>query len=545
MSPFGRIGPLAAWELRRLARRGLVLRVRLVLLYTLFLTFVGFTAVWFQPRSARDVFLAAQPRLTPAEVTAFAGAFALALLEVQLAVVVLVAPGLAAAAVSEEKDGQTLPLLLTTLLTDREIVFGKAAGRVLFVLAAVFAGAPVLALALPLGGIAVEFVAAGYALTAGTAVLCAAIGVSAACAAEDLRAALLRAYGRTAVLVCGAFLPPVVFFSPFGMLARVYAAADGPSVLAAGCGYALVQAVVGVVLLACAARGLRLREPTAGPPPATAYPEPPRRAEPLVPAAPAVVRAARAPLAAGDPVLWKERYAARAGRAPLFGRLLGALTGGLALVLFVLGVWAGVQRVGAAFDEQRAEKLLRRNEADVVAWLLVSAGLFAGGRYLLPVAVGVSDAVAGERFRRTLDPLLVTALDRRALLRSKVRVRVERGTVFAAAAVAAVGMGLTAYGGVRLGASAAALVLGGFGLVVGLGAWFTVTCPSDARALRLLFPVAVAAAGWPFGVWVLLRSEADVPPEALTAGLLAAAGAGAAAGRVLWVMAEGRLERGE
>jgi hypothetical protein len=31
----------------------------------------------------------------------------------------------AAAAVSEEKDRHTLPLLLTTQLTDREIVFGK------------------------------------------------------------------------------------------------------------------------------------------------------------------------------------------------------------------------------------------------------------------------------------------------------------------------------------------------------------------------------------------------------------------------------------
>ena len=54
---------------------------------------------------------------------------------------------------SEEKDRHTLPLLLTTQLTDREIVWGKAAARVLFVLAAVAAGAPVLVLTLFFGGV--------------------------------------------------------------------------------------------------------------------------------------------------------------------------------------------------------------------------------------------------------------------------------------------------------------------------------------------------------------------------------------------------------
>ena len=55
----------------------------------------------------------------------------------------------------------------------------------------------------------------GYALTVGTVGLCAAIGVHSACRAPDLRSAVLRAYGRVAVLVCGAFVPPLVFASPF------------------------------------------------------------------------------------------------------------------------------------------------------------------------------------------------------------------------------------------------------------------------------------------------------------------------------------------
>jgi ABC-type transport system involved in multi-copper enzyme maturation permease subunit len=543
--PFGRIGPLAAWELRRLARRGLALRVRLAVLYALFVTFVVFTAAWFFPLPARDVFTAALPRMAPADVARFAGAFALALLEVQLVVVVALTPALAAAAVSEEKDRGTLPLLLTTLLTDREIVFGKAVGRGVFVLASALAGLPVLMLALPLGGIAVEFLMAGYALTAGTVVLCAAIGVSAACAAANLRAAALRAYGRTALLVCGAFVPPLVFVSPFGLLVYLHNEPDPAVVLATGCGYALAQAAVGAALLARAARGLRLREPGAGPPPRTAYPEPPRRIDPPFSRPDPVLVSDLPDLDDADPVLWKERHTGRSDRT-LFGRAVAALAGALAVTFFGLGVWEVVQRVGTAFDHERAEELLRRRGlTDPGGWLLVCAGVFAGGRYLLPLAVAVSGAIAGERFRRTLDPLLVTALDRRALLRAKVQAHAERGAVFGAAAVAAVGMAFTADAGIRLGVAAAALVVGGFGFVVGLGAWLTVRSASDTRAFQLLFLFAVIAVGWPAGVWNLLRADTDVPPELVLYGLLGAAGVCAGAGPVLWWCAERNLERGE
>jgi ABC-type transport system involved in multi-copper enzyme maturation permease subunit len=516
-----------------------------VVLYALFVTSVGFTAVWFLPLSPRDVFAGALPRMAPPEVAAFADTFALVVLEAQLVVVAALTPALAAAAVSEEKDRHTLPLLLTTLLTDREIVFGKAAGRAAFVLAAVSAGLPVLALALPFGGIDAAFLAAGYALTAGTVALCAAIGVGAACAAGSLRGAALRAYGQTAVLVCGAFVPPLLLASPFGVLSYVHTCADPAVALAVGFGYALVQLAAGALLLAHAARGLRLREPCAGPPPRTAYPAPPRPADPpLVRPAP-VVPPDLPPLDDADPVLWRERRADRSAR-PLFGRATAALAAVLAVVLFGLGVWEVLQRVSAAFDPERAEGLLQsRRPPDLGGLLLVSASVFAGGRYLLPLAVGVSGAVAGERYRRTLDALLVTALDRGAVLRAKLQAHLERGTAFAAAAVGAVGMAFTADAGIRFGAATAALALCGFGFVVGLGAWLTVRCPSDARAFQLLLPFAVLAVGWPVGVWNLLRADTDVPAELLLYGLLVAAVACAGAGGALWWLAERYLERGE
>ncbi|HEY1186738.1 MAG TPA: ABC transporter permease subunit, partial [Gemmata sp.] len=168
MRPFGAVGALAGWELCRLARRGLAMRVRLVLLYTLLLTFLAFATFWFSPLPVRDIFLTRTHALSPRESADFASTFALLVLEVQLAAVVAIAPAVAASAVAEEKDRQTLPLLLTTLLSDREIVFGKAVGRIAFVLTAVFAGGPVLLIALPFGGVDVGLLGAAYALTTGT-----------------------------------------------------------------------------------------------------------------------------------------------------------------------------------------------------------------------------------------------------------------------------------------------------------------------------------------------------------------------------------------
>ncbi|MFM8271533.1 MAG: hypothetical protein ACKODX_04280, partial [Gemmata sp.] len=210
---------VAAWELRRLARRGHAVRVRLVVLYTLLVAFVAFAAYWFRPVPVRDLFYGPGLVLSPAEVPQFARAFVLALLEAQLAAAVAVTPAVAAAAVAEEKYRQTLPLLLTTLLTDGEIVLGKAVGRVAFVLAAVLAGLPVLLLTQLFGGVEIELIGSACGLTIGTVVLGAAVGVNAACHAPDLRAAALRAYGWVAVLVCGGFVPPLVYASPFAALA--------------------------------------------------------------------------------------------------------------------------------------------------------------------------------------------------------------------------------------------------------------------------------------------------------------------------------------
>ncbi|MCI0702743.1 MAG: ABC transporter permease [Planctomycetia bacterium] len=536
MGPFRLIGPIAGWELRRLARRGTAMRVRLVLVYTLFLAFIAFAIYTLWP-SARSVSSAPSARLSLHASTNFAEEFTLIFLLAQLAVVIAISPGLAAVAVAEEKDRHTLPPLLTTTLTDSEIIFGKAAGQIVFGLSVVFAGLPVLMLTLFFGGVSLGLVLAGYALTAGTVVLCAASGMNAACQSPDLRSALLWAYGYTVLLVC----------APIGLLLALVERDSIGSVLLAGVAFPMVQLAVATGLLFAATQSLRLGEVSAGPRPVTAFPEPPRPADPpfLLPDREPIPQLP--PVDEANPVLWKERCVGWRPEwsVPVVTRPLGTLVAVLAILLFVGGAWTVMQRLAKSVDPD-ADRLIRPSGTpDLGGWLLVGAAMFATGRYLLPLTVGVTGAIAGERRRGTLDVLLSTTLARGAILRAKVWAHAERGLIFAAGAIAALGMAFIVDGGVRLGLAAAALVVSGIWLVIALGAWLTVRCATDVRAFRFLLPVTVLVIGWPAGVWNLLVAEPNISAGRVLWGLLIASGACAVIGAVFWWLACMRLNRGE
>lgn len=87
---------------------------------------------------------------------------------VQLALVLFMAPLFAASRVAQEKDRQTLLLLLMTDLKDRELVFGKLLASLLPVGMLLAASAPVLTLVAMLGGVSFEQIGWSLALCAAT-----------------------------------------------------------------------------------------------------------------------------------------------------------------------------------------------------------------------------------------------------------------------------------------------------------------------------------------------------------------------------------------
>src|SRR5204863_7585507 len=91
---------------------------------------------------------------------------------VQLVLVMFFAPLSAAGQIAQEKDRQTLILLLMTDLRDRELVVGKLLASLLPVGMLLAAAAPVFALILVLGGVSLEQI--GWSLA-----ICAAAGLAA------------------------------------------------------------------------------------------------------------------------------------------------------------------------------------------------------------------------------------------------------------------------------------------------------------------------------------------------------------------------------
>jgi ABC-type transport system involved in multi-copper enzyme maturation permease subunit len=86
-------------------------------------------------------------------------------------------PLLVAGLVSAEREAGSLELLFTTHLTDREIVLGKLASRLVFVVLLVFSALPVLVITGLLGGIDFDRLFKLYLMTGSAALLVAAVGV--------------------------------------------------------------------------------------------------------------------------------------------------------------------------------------------------------------------------------------------------------------------------------------------------------------------------------------------------------------------------------
>jgi ABC-type transport system involved in multi-copper enzyme maturation permease subunit len=217
----GLVGPLYAWELVRLARRGQDARARFILAFSLFLVLTAFSLIWFRNSSPLDLFLGESQTLSIRESSRFGESFSLTFVLAQLGILTLLTPAYAAGGIAEEKDRRTLIYLLMSELTPREIVFGKFLGRVSFLIGILFAGLPILAITQLHGGVSLKFLLMSYLITASTVFLLSGISAASAASAETLRGALFRAYGLTAIIVVTGF-GVFVFLSPFTIILLVH-----------------------------------------------------------------------------------------------------------------------------------------------------------------------------------------------------------------------------------------------------------------------------------------------------------------------------------
>jgi len=108
----------------------------------------------------------------------------------QVILVCLLAPLFLATAIAQEQQGQTLSILLTTPLSNLQIVLGSYFGRLFFVLALLLSGLPLFAVLLIFGGVPMQSVFISFAVAALTAMTVGAAAVT---------LSVFRAGGRKAV----------------------------------------------------------------------------------------------------------------------------------------------------------------------------------------------------------------------------------------------------------------------------------------------------------------------------------------------------------
>lgn len=225
------LGPIFSLELLTCARRGryYLLRVlyALVLLFTL--------AVTYETAYARRPFAGIHGVANVAR--DFFSAFGF----VQLSAVLLLGPAMVAGTIAQQRERRTIEYLLTSQLSNADIVLGTLAARLLNVGYVVASGLPVLALAMLLGGIPPAAMLNLALLTLESLVAVGALSMAVSVGRRRTRDAVVAAYVLlAAVLVLpplgallgfvrtGALLPvcemiaaccePIAQFNPFALL---------------------------------------------------------------------------------------------------------------------------------------------------------------------------------------------------------------------------------------------------------------------------------------------------------------------------------------
>jgi len=486
------LGPVFWYELVALARRGQQPRLRGLLAGLLLVgLFIAYLSEF--PGRAAEALTGSEP-LSRTQASAFAYAFMVVVLVVQLAIVMLITPALVGGAIAEEKERRTFDFLLGSLLTNREIVLGKLAARLIFVGGVVIAGLPVLALTMLFGAVDVSVLFGGYLITGMSALSLGAYSLLVAIRRETLRDTLVQVYlvvgGLTIAGSCCGCIPGVSAISPPSALGYIFLHEGAiPSEPLFWIHLGVVTLLHGggaliCVWLAIRRIGSKPLDPKRRPRPRVEQPwfrddepvhEPTRRA----------YRSFTVPrINEDDPLLWKEQHFA--GRFKTDGQFVtGCGIASLTTGLFVVGL--------VLFFSMLAE-LSRGNwigEAlnPPARLFIVATTLFVG------VAIGVRAAgsVAREREKQTLDALLMLPIPRGELLGAKWLAQLLWARPWLLAVVVVAGAA-TLLGGIHPMGLVEGLVqvAGWLTLLASLGVWLSVQCRTVTRATVYLLLWVVA-----------------------------------------------------
>ncbi len=124
----------------------------------------------------------------------------------QLGLVALLSPIFTAGAITQEKDSQTYDILLSTPLTNGQIVLGSLLSRVFFVVALLVSGIPVFAITQIFGGVAIKSILYSFLIAASTALVTGAMAMAIATFKIGTRRTIFSFYLFIVIYLVGLYL---------------------------------------------------------------------------------------------------------------------------------------------------------------------------------------------------------------------------------------------------------------------------------------------------------------------------------------------------
>jgi ABC-type transport system involved in multi-copper enzyme maturation permease subunit len=124
----------------------------------------------------------------------------------QLGLVALLAPIFTAGAITQEKDSQTYDILLSTPLTNGQIVLGSLLSRLFFVVALLISGIPVFSITQIFGGVAISSIVKSFLIAAATAFVTGALAMAIAVFKVGTRRTIFSFYLFVVIYLVGIYM---------------------------------------------------------------------------------------------------------------------------------------------------------------------------------------------------------------------------------------------------------------------------------------------------------------------------------------------------
>src|SRR5687767_3898430 len=133
----------------------------------------------------------------------------------QLGLVALLAPVFTAGAITQEKDSQTYDILLSTPLTNGQIVLGSLLSRLFFVIALLISGIPIFSITQIFGGVAINAIVMSFLIAAATTFVTGALAMAIATFKVGTRRTIFSFYMFIVIYLVGLYLLDMLPFFHF------------------------------------------------------------------------------------------------------------------------------------------------------------------------------------------------------------------------------------------------------------------------------------------------------------------------------------------